>query len=230
MPYFYGKTGESSGTRLYLVNIKDMIYFTSDTHYSHKNLVRGTSRWDDKSRCRDFDTLEQHDNVIVNSINKIVGAEDTLYHLGDWSFGGYENIRRFRHRINCLTVHLILGNHDQNIENNIEAFFGDFASISYYKEIEINGNKIVLSHWPMKIWNKSHRGSWQLHGHCHNHLKPDEWWTKSKPNERRRTMDVGMDTNNYKPWSYSELEKIMDNLTRHPNGLDNHHPLRPEED
>jgi hypothetical protein len=43
-------------------------------------------------------------------------------------------------------------------------------------------------------------------------------------------MDVGMDTNDYKPWSYSELEKIMDNLVKHPMGLDNHHPLRPEKD
>jgi len=207
-----------------------MIYFTSDTHYSHKNLVKGSSRWDDTSRCRNFKSIKEHDDFIINAINSLVGPEDTLYHLGDWSFGGIENIEIFRRRINCLDVHLVLGNHDQHIEANPENFIHLFSSISHYKEISVGGNKIVLSHWPMKVWHKSHRGSWQLHGHCHDHLRPDEWWTKSKPQERRRTMDIGMDTNGYKPWSFEILEKIMNKLVKHPNGLDNHQPLRSEED
>lgn len=207
-----------------------MIYFTSDTHYGHKNIVRGTTSWDDASKCRNFKSVEEHDNFIVNSINSIVGQDDTLYHLGDWSFGGIDNIEKFRRRINCFNVHLILGNHDQHIEKTPEAFIHLFSSISHYKEIDIEGNKIVLSHWPMKIWHKSHRGSWQLHGHCHNNLKTDDWWTKSKPNERRRTMDVGVDTNDYKPWSFDELRKKMEKLVKYPDGLDNHKPLRSEED
>ena len=207
-----------------------MIYFTSDTHYSHKNLVKGSSSWDDTSRCRNFKSIKEHDDFIVNSINSLVGPEDTLYHLGDWSFGGIENIEIFRRRINCIDVHLVLGNHDQHIEANPENFIHLFSSISHYKEISVGGNKIVLSHWPMKVWHKSHRGSWQLHGHCHDHLRPDEWWTKSKPQERRRTMDVGMDTNDYKPWSFDALEKMMLKLTKHPDGLDNHKPLKFEED
>lgn len=207
-----------------------MIYFTSDTHYGHKNIVKGSSSWDDTSRCRNFKSLKDHDDFIVNSINNIVKEEDTLYHLGDWSFGGIQNIESFRRRINCLDVHLVLGNHDQHIEANPQNFTHLFSSISHYKEITVKEHKIVLSHWPMKVWHKSHRGSWQLHGHCHDHLRPDEWWTKSKPQERRRTMDVGMDTKGYKPWSFEDLEKIMIKLTKHPDGLDNHSPIKSVED
>jgi calcineurin-like phosphoesterase family protein len=207
-----------------------MIYFTSDTHYHHKNLIRGVSSWPDKSRCRDFDSIQDHDNFIVDSINSIVKETDTIYHLGDWSFGGMENIEKFRYRINCLDVHIILGNHDQHIEASPDNFIHIFSSISHYKEIKISGNRIILSHWPMKVWHKSHRGSWQLHGHCHNNLRPDEWWTKSKPQERRKTMDIGMDTNNFKPWSFDELEKIMSKLGKYPDGLDHHQDLRSEED
>ena len=207
-----------------------MIYFTSDTHYHHRNLISGVSGWSDKSRCRNFESIQKHDDFIVNSINSLVIPEDTLYHLGDWSFGGIENIEIFRRRIKCLNVHLVLGNHDQHIEANPDNFMHIFSSISHYKEISIGGNRIVLSHWPMKVWHKSHRGSWQLHGHCHNNLRTDEWWTKSKPQERRRTMDIGMDTNNLKPWSFDELEKIMGKLEKYPSGLDHHQDLRSEED
>jgi calcineurin-like phosphoesterase family protein len=201
---------------------KGKIWFTSDTHYSHKNLVDSCSEWTDKGRCRKFRSLSEHDDFIVNSINSLVSYEDTLYHLGDWSFGGFQNIRKFRERINCQTVHLVLGNHDEHVEKNTDSCRDVFSSVNYYLELKLNGHFIILSHWPMKIWNKSHKGSWQLHGHCHNNLQPDEWWTKSKRDERRRTMDVGMDTNDLKPWSFEEIEKIMSKLDKYPSGLDHH--------
>ena len=199
-----------------------MIYFTADTHYGHKNLVKGTTDWTNSSRCRDFKTIQGHDDFIVNQINAVVAQDDVLYHLGDWSFGGFDNIKKFRDRIICSTIHLILGNHDHHIENNSQNCASYFQSVNHYSEIKIEGHHIVLSHWPMKIWNKSHKGSWQLHGHCHNNLQPDNWWTKSKIDERRRTMDVGLDTKNLKPWSFDELNKIMTRLQKYPSGLDHH--------
>ena len=69
-----------------------MIYFTSDTHYGHKNIVRGVTSWPEGNQCRDFKTLEEHNEKLVESINSVVGQDDILYHLGDWSFGGVENI------------------------------------------------------------------------------------------------------------------------------------------
>jgi calcineurin-like phosphoesterase family protein len=100
------------------------IYFTSDTHYHHKNICRGTSQWDrfgegsSHQSTRDFATLEEMNQAIVDGINNKVGADDILYHLGDWSFGGLEQIWNFRKQINCKNIHLIFGNHDHHIENN----------------------------------------------------------------------------------------------------------------
>lgn len=199
-----------------------MIYFTSDTHFGHKNLVKGSSSWSNKSRCRNFKSLEEHDDFLIRSINSVVGPDDVLYHLGDWSFGGFENIGKFRSRIVCQNLHLILGNHDVHIASNREGCQSNFSSVSSYLEISAGGHQIVLSHWPMKIWNGSHKGWWHLHGHCHNNLKPDEWWTKRKPNERRRTMDVGVDTNNFSVWSLEDLARIMKKLNSYPTDLDHH--------
>jgi calcineurin-like phosphoesterase family protein len=199
-----------------------MIYFTSDTHYGHKNIVSGISKWEDKSGCRNFKTLEEHNNTIVDSINSVVGQEDTLYHLGDWSFGGVENVFRFRERIICQNVHVILGNHDENLYKNRDNCHEVFESVNSYLELNIGDDHIVLSHWPMKIWNRYHKGSWHLHGHTHGNLKPDEWWIQKQSKNRRRTMDVGVDTNGFLPYSYNDLKRILDKLNDYPTDLDHH--------
>lgn len=101
-----------------------MIYFTSDTHYGHENICRGTSKWEARSEedfqqnTRNFKTLEEMNDAIVDGINSVVGENDVLYHLGNWSFGGIKNIWEFRKRIKCKNIHLILGNHDHHIEND----------------------------------------------------------------------------------------------------------------
>src|SRR5687768_7511272 len=96
-------------------------WFTSDTHYHHKNIVRGCTEWEESpggQRTRNFDTLEAHDAALVENINKQVKENDVLYHAGDWSFGGIDSIWNFRKQIKCKTIHLILGNHDHHIEND----------------------------------------------------------------------------------------------------------------
>ncbi len=73
------------------------VWITSDTHYSHTNICRGVTNWrmSDGSipitQTRDFDTIEKMNSRIVDNINEVVGQDDVLIHLGDWSFGGFEN-------------------------------------------------------------------------------------------------------------------------------------------
>ena len=94
------------------------LFFTSDNHYNHKNLCRGVTNWrtiDGEipvNQTRPFDTLEQMNDRIVVGLNSSVGEDDILINLGDFSFGGFENIEIFRNRIICKNIHLILGNHD----------------------------------------------------------------------------------------------------------------------
>lgn len=179
------------------------IWFTSDTHYGHKNICRGTSEWESREgeqKVRDFDTIEEMNNKLVSCINEKVKADDILYHLGDWSFGGEHNIRAFRERINCKNIHLIFGNHDQHIENYKKVNHLLFSSTGYYKEISVKGNKICLFHFCQKIWNKMHHGAIHLYGHSHGTL----------PDQNNRSMDVGVDTNNYYPYHIDEILRLKE--------------------
>ena len=92
-------------------------YFISDTHFGHKNLLL--------FERKAFATIEEHDEYIINAINKIIKPTDTLIHLGD--VGNVEMVRR-------LNGHkeLILGNHDQR---PIKEYLGYFVGIVTGKQI-----------------------------------------------------------------------------------------------
>lgn len=215
------------------------IYFSSDWHLFHKNICLGTSVWDDKEKnCRNFNTIEEMNDTIIKSINSRVGKDDILFHLGDLSFGGWENIWNSRKQIVCEHIINILGNHDfphiakdkffphlekQNgviyeiadkndyrtlgdskVEMDVTA--KDFFEEAYDGtgndgiEIEIDGQRINLNHYPLKMWEGIKDGSWSLRGHEHSkykHLEFGKW--------------LDLDWGRFmKPLSYLEIKEIMD--------------------
>lgn len=186
---------------------KTNIFFTSDSHYGHKNIVLGESDWADKSGCRPYDSVDFMNYILVENINATVREDDILFHLGDWSFGGIENIRKFRSRLLVNTIYLIAGNHDKHIKTKSE-LSELFNIVSSYEEIVIGKQLIVLSHYPMCSWNEASKGSWMLHGHCHGTLfkdgGPNHWYHKSK------ILDVGIDnSHNFSPLPYKTIRNIM---------------------
>lgn len=102
------------------INKGQNVYFTSDTHYNHKNLCKGVTDWDNTrpGKVRDFNTLYEMNSKILSSINSSVGEDDILFHFGDWSFGGVEQIWEFRKQIICKNIYLFFGNHDHHIIDN----------------------------------------------------------------------------------------------------------------
>lgn len=196
---------------------KNNIFFTSDTHYAHTNICRSVSNWRDESgdvpvnQTRDFKSLDHMNDYIVNSINGKVGEDDTLFHLGDWSFGGFDNIEEFRNRINCKNIHLILGNHDHHIERNKSDIRRLFSSVHQYLRLQVSGMPgtklyasevdLVLMHYPIASWHNMNDGVIHLHGHVH--LPPDKKLSAGK------AMDVGCDGNDMTPYSLGEIINIM---------------------
>lgn len=199
------------------------VYFTSDTHYNHTNICRGTTRWKDADDItRDFKSLGEMNDRIVAGLNATVGENDTLFHLGDWSFGGFESIAEFRNRINCKNIHLILGNHDHHIERNREGIRDLFSSVNQYLELEVNkDHKFILMHYPIMSWNRMNDGVIHLHGHVH--LPPHRRIGKG------RMMDIGVDGNGLDPISLTKVLTLM-NLRPIASGFEfDHHVKRVDE-
>ena len=197
------------------------VFITSDTHYGHSNICRGTTNWrlPDGSipvdQTRDFETIEKMNDTIVNNINSMVGQDDVLIHLGDWSFGGFDNIKKFRERIICKEIHIILGNHDHHILNNKENVRELFNSVSEYNALKYLDSTFVLFHYPITSWNGLHKGDIHLHGHVH--LSNDKKFGRGKK------MDVGVDGNNLKPYSIKEIIELMNEREILSDMLFDHH-------
>jgi calcineurin-like phosphoesterase family protein len=186
------------------------LYFTSDTHFNHTNICRGVSAWKNSDNLtRDFKTLDHMNSTLANNINKRVGENDILIHLGDWSFGGFDNIVEFRNRIVCKNLHLTYGNHDHHIMNNKGDVQELFSSTQHYLDLDVrrpNGKRVdkfqfVCMHYPIASWENMNQGVVHLHGHVHlpPHLRVAEG----------KAMDVGVDGNNLEPISLNEVMSIM---------------------
>ena len=160
-------------------------------------ICRATTSWtDSEDKTRDFKSLEYMNDRIVYNINSKVGADDILFHLGDWSFGGFEKIKEFRDRIVCKNIHLILGNHDHHIEKNKDEIRSIFSSVQHYLDLEVveaptaklippHSYRFILMHYPIASWIDMSKETMHLHGHVHLPLHQVVGQGKS--------MDVGMD-------------------------------------
>lgn len=196
-----------------------MIFFSADLHFFHRNLCRGTSQWGPSNMVRDFDTLEQMNEVIIDNINRVVSKNDTFYILGDFCFGGIKNYM-MRERINCSNVHYICGNHSNKHGQEYDPIMPNgknvsslFLSYGFYKEIFHNKTRMVLFHYPINSWNDMSSGSIHLFGHCH-----------STPENRffngGKSMDVGLDGNNLMPYA---IDEIMELMKDRPTKKEGHH-------
>lgn len=181
-----------------------MIWFTSDTHYGHSNIVKGTSKWSGAQTCRDFPSLEAHDRELVDQINKYVKKSDTLIHLGDWSFGGKQNIGKFLDQLNVFEIKLVYGNHDHHIrkDRSLEFRFRFTGEILTARE---NGYTFFCSHYKHHVWDKSHHGAIHLYGHSHGSCEHIPLG---------KSMDVGVDNafkllGEYRPFSINEIIDVM---------------------
>lgn len=196
-----------------------MKWFTSDLHLNHVNLCRGTTKWDvdnQHNAVRDFDTVPEMNDAVINSINDNVDKDDTLYILGDFAFGVKSEIPRHRLRINCENIHFIYGNHDHALQDRYQGFF---TSCKHYDEVVIrdkNGRKqgLVLFHYYIGgVWNNVGRGVGHLFGHSHGSLPLDHIVGKA--------FDVGWDVWK-KPLNEHEVCDHLATLGQNVKWLDHH--------
>lgn len=157
-----------------------MYYFTSDEHYNHKNAI--------KYNNRPFEDVRDMNEELISRHNSVVKSNDVTFHAGDFAFGYRSKVQEIIARLNGSHVFL-MGSHDQ--------WLGKNHPIQVVDQ-KFNGQFIVICHYAMRVWARSHYGSWHLYGHSHGRLP-----------SQGKSHDIGVDNNDYYPLSLDEIAQIM---------------------
>ncbi len=180
-----------------------------DRNGSWSNEDRNDRRWNWRISKEAVDLMDQ---TLIDNINKYVGKDDILWHLGDFAFASgdyYKVCRSYRDRINCDHVNVVWGNHDEDEESN-KSIRDLFDKAYGLKKIQVDFQEINVCHYALAVWQKSHHKAWNLYGHSHSNA--EAWLNEHMPG--RRSIDVGVDNaakilGEYRPWSMDDLRKIM---------------------
>jgi calcineurin-like phosphoesterase family protein len=204
------------------------IWFTSDNHFGHINVLRYCGR--------PFWSSEQCDEEMIKRWNEVVKPGDTVYHLGDVALS-INHVKRVLPRLNGNKV-LVVGNHDlvhpihknkkgkKSIESMTKEYLdAGFSRILPSGDIHIFAVKegfrqFRLSHFPTKNcydpyhndkhdkWKPEDTGILNLCGHVHQ-----SWLIKGN------NVNVGVDVWNFRPVSMEQLLELYHEDTPTPHRL-----------
>ena len=129
-------------------------FFTADLHFGHNNVVNFKNT--DGTKARDFDTVQDMEDAMVQMHNEIVKPTDKVYMLGDIAFNarGLDKVKQ----MNGIKI-LVKGNHDQLKLNKYVDVFKDVRGCHVM-------NGLVFTHIPIHI-DQLGRFGCNVHGHLH---------------------------------------------------------------
>ncbi|MGE7368305.1 hypothetical protein ACQKKX_04440 [Neorhizobium sp. NPDC001467] len=169
-------------------------FYISDTHFCHDNILRMQPRL--------FESIEQHDEHLIQRWNAVVDPEDVVYHLGDFALGlnNPDRIRSIFHRLNGRKF-LIYGNHDVRRDGDLHPTIAGLdwaARPEALMFVRDEGQHVVLSHYAQRAWQGHLKGHWHFFGHAHGRLE-----------SLGRSRDVGVDLPdvNFTPRTFKQLTK-----------------------
>ena len=208
------------------------IWFTSDTHFGHANIVRLANRpfKDTKVRGEMIPAVQIMNEAIVNNWNACVLPGDKVYHMGDVALGKIDDSLEYIHRLNG-EITLVTGNHDRNFRlGKRSAGLEPDEWDERYKQFGfahvVPGNlalsgfegmePVMLSHFPytgdhfdgdrFEEVRAKDSGLPIVHGHTHAHT------TITYSARETLQIHVGVDSWNFRPVSYQQVTNIIRSL------------------
>lgn len=182
-----------------------MRWFTSDTHFGHKNIIKYCDR--------PFADVEEMDRVMTLKWNAIVAPDDVVFHLGDVALGTIAESLPKVAKLNGFK-YLIPGNHDRvfSLEKGLQKArwfpkYNEVFTSILPEQIHLrlaNEMEVVLSHFPyvgdshdedrFEQVRPQDMGLPIVHGHVH------EKWKL-----RGNMLNVGVDVWNFYPVSEDDV-------------------------
>jgi calcineurin-like phosphoesterase family protein len=189
-----------------------MDYFSSDWHLGHANIL--------KFDKRNFKTIDEHDDYIIKMAMKTLKAGDNFYYLGDWALCPIPKMEAYLATLasSGANLYFIKGNHDKKDTIKLYKKYGTYLGQQECIRIQHEGQEypIVLNHFAMRVWDRSHHNVYHLYGHSHDKLESDPWG---------KSMDAGIMTylRLHGDYGIFTFPQIHDILKQRPMKIIDHH-------
>ena len=169
-----------------------MIYYTSDLHLGHANVIRHCDR--------PFADANEMDAALINNWNAKVHRNDTVYIVGDFLFRAKCPAEEYLSVLKGKK-HLIIGNHDKYWMKKVDLSVW-FESVSPMLFVQDSGHTATLCHYPMMSWLGMSKGGFMVYGHIHNNTNADYWPLIAA---RSQMLNAGVDINGFAPVTLDEM-------------------------
>lgn len=181
-----------------------MIYFTSDLHFGHENVIHFDNR--------PFKNTEEMDAELIKRWNNKVKPGDLVYVLGDliWKTKNGDAASIIK-QLNGQII-LIKGNHDRFLHNAKAK--KSLAAVKDYDDIHVTlkdgtVKRCILCHYFIPMYIGHRYGAIHLHGHSHITEEANEEIEIAKELNKRgfqnEIYNVGCMYWNYEPVTLDEI-------------------------
>lgn len=183
------------------------MYFVSDTHFDHSNIVRYCDR--------PFNSGREMNKQLISKWNKTVSNGDTVLFGGDLSISSNPKRSAELNRKLNGSIILLKGNHDGF--NGSEVPFPVQKSTYFTYEYRGKEYEFYYSHFPSDYQERTTRDDsrvqpkyartpewfdgWNIHGHVHNNDMNEYPFV----NHVEKSINIGVDVTNYKPVSIEQI-------------------------
>ncbi len=169
------------------------IFFTSDTHFGHANII-GYCR-------RPFDSVQEMDDAMVATWNSIVRPGDDVWHLGDFAHGAdAKHVRAVFHRLNGRK-RLVIGNHDR--QETLDLPWA--APPTHLATVGVDGVRVVMCRYGLRVWPGMRRKAIAIYGHSHGRLPGNSM-----------SLDFGVDDWGFAPVGIDDIRRRLRTLPEVP--------------
>lgn len=205
-------------------NQNSKIFFISDIHFFHTNIIKYCNR--------PYDNVDEMNADIIRRWNAVVNKNDIVWNLGDFIFakkGNIETVREYVKKLNGRQ-YLVLGNHDRHVCKDMTYWY-DCGFERVYDKPVLFQERYILSHEP--VFTRQHldlsgTDLVNIHGHIHNsnqdfyNLKDEDkqhWNSKDHqelrtiPDISKNSFNVSIEVINYTPIRW---EQIVDSINKSP--------------
>lgn len=149
-------------------------FYQNDSRFPTKESFREyvlplVDDFSDEGKIKFNEILSLHDKMLIDNWNSVVTSDDVVWFLGDFCFGGKENITNY---LKQLKGHkkLIRGNHDRQSDEIYRA-----AGFEYVSSYPIILKKFfILSHAPFEYMQTT-APYFYIYGHVHSSPAHQTW-------------------------------------------------------